>query len=60
MKPVELLQEQLNEWESALKHSTKAYLEGKIDKKLYDKYIKNLESLIQEYRIAIQILIIHT
>lgn len=56
MKPVDLLKNQLNEYEKALQKFFIAFREGGIDSITYETHKKNLEPKIFEYKQAIQVL----
>lgn len=56
MKPVELLQEKINELIDAKAKSIVAFAMGKIGILEHEKHLTNLEPKIAEYRLAIRIL----
>jgi len=58
MTPIELLQQELNTFKLALRRSEEALKEKKISKDLHKIHKENLKPKIQEYKNAIQTLII--
>lgn len=56
MKPIELLQLELNTYEKALQKSFISYQSGQINKELHETHKKNLEPKIFEYKKAINLL----
>jgi len=59
MKPIKLLQQELNKLLSAKQHSIDALKIGKIDIELYEEHMRNLIPLIASYHYAIRILTIY-
>ena len=55
MRPIELLQQELEKLISARDKSIKALDEGKISIELYDQHIMNLTPMIEEYKYIIRI-----
>ena len=55
MRPIELLQQELEKLISARDKSIKALDEGKISVELYDQHIMNLTPMIEEYKYIIRI-----
>jgi len=58
MTPIELLQQELNTFKLALRGSEEALKGKKISKDLHEIHKENLKPKIQEYKNAIQTLII--
>jgi GTPase involved in cell partitioning and DNA repair len=56
MKPVELLEEELNKYKRALAKSAEALLEGKINNQRHQSHRENLTPKIKEFEYAIRIL----
>jgi hypothetical protein len=55
MRPIELLQQELEKLISARDKSIKALDEGKISVELHDQHIMNLTPMIEEYKYIIRI-----
>jgi hypothetical protein len=58
MSPLELLQKQLHSFEKNIVKSKEAFDKGLIDKETHETHIENNTPRIQEYKDAIQTLII--
>jgi hypothetical protein len=56
MTPLELLHQELDKYQMALKKSTESYKEGKIDHATNSLHKSNLDIKIQQYKKAIKIL----
>lgn len=60
MTPLELLEQELEKYESALSKSTNALLDGKINYNKHEEHRINLKPKIAKYRAAIQVLITYS
>ena len=60
MTPSDLLQHELNVYKRALEKSKKKFEEGKIDAKLHETHVGNLEPKISHYTNALRILRFYT
>jgi hypothetical protein len=56
MQPIELIQKELDVYKKALKLSNAKFAEGKIDAKLHETHISNLEPKIATFTQALRIL----
>ena len=56
MKPVELLKQELEKWEKALRKSKQFFEEKRITEEEHKTHIKNLTSKISSYKHTIEIL----
>ena len=56
MNPIQLIQQELNVYKKALKLSNEKFVEGKINAKLHETHISNLEPKIAKYTEALRIL----
>jgi hypothetical protein len=56
MKPIELLQNKLDELIRAREHSVISFREGKIDSILHETHMNNLSPMIEEYRYIIRVI----
>ena len=59
MKPIDLLRDELNKWVKAKKKSEEAFTLKKITLEEHQTHIENIIPKIQEYKDAIQTLIIY-
>ena len=56
MKPIELLKDQLNEYQKALHKSFESFKKGEITKELHETHKANLQSKIFQYKQALNFL----
>lgn len=56
MKPIDLLQQEMDRLIRTRDKSIKALEEGKIDSDLHEQHMRNLTPMIEEYRFAVRIL----
>ena len=59
MTPIELLQQELKKWIDSKRKSEDAYEKDLIPLSVHKEHLENLEPKIQEYKDAIQTLIIY-
>jgi hypothetical protein len=56
MKPLELLQQELDSLLRTRQKSSDALLEGKINIELHEQHIRNLTPMIEEYQYVIRVI----